>query len=53
MKDHIKVNDMIQTCGYSHNTSPNSDSADIVKILEKHNCVAYAQTNVPQGLLGI
>lgn len=41
------------TCGYSQRICPSSNSAEIVEILAKHNCVPFAHTNVPQGLLNI
>lgn len=53
VKDHLKVAGMIETCGFTDNLRPSETTSDVVQLLEKENCVAFAHTNVPQGLLGI
>jgi Asp-tRNA(Asn)/Glu-tRNA(Gln) amidotransferase A subunit family amidase len=35
VKDHLKVEDMIETCGYSDKISPAYESSVVVKLLEK------------------
>ena len=53
VKDHLKVEGMIETCGFADNLKPSAFSSDVVELLEREGCVAFAHTNVPQGLLGI
>lgn len=53
VKDHLKVEGMIETCGFADNLTPSATTSDVVKLLERENCVAFAHSNVPQGLLGI
>jgi Asp-tRNA(Asn)/Glu-tRNA(Gln) amidotransferase A subunit family amidase len=33
VKDHLKVQGMITTCGFSDNTTPSTDSSDVVVLL--------------------
>ena len=53
VKDHIKVNDMVSTCGYSKSITPAYENAEVVDLLINEGCVPYAHTNVPQGLFNI
>ena len=53
VKDHLKVDGMIETCGFADNITPSKVSSDIVQLLEREGCIAFAHSNVPQGLLGI
>jgi amidase len=53
VKDHLKVEGLIETCGFADNLKPSTVSSEVVEILEKEGCIAFAHTNIPQGLLGI
>lgn len=35
VKDHLKVDGMIETCGFSKNVTPSNETAEIVQLLEK------------------
>lgn len=53
VKDLLKVDGLVTTCGYSKNISPSYESSEVVQLLIKEGCVPFAHTNVPQGLLNI
>lgn len=53
VKDHLKVDGMVTTCSFADNIQPVSENSDVVHFLEKEGCIAFAHSNVPQGLLGI
>jgi hypothetical protein len=35
VKDHLKVDDMITTCGFSDNLEPANTNSDVVELLER------------------
>lgn len=35
VKDHMKVEGIIESCGFSDNFAPSIESADVVQLLEK------------------
>ena len=53
VKDHIKADGFVSTCGFSQNVGESTENAEVIDLLIKEGCVPFAHTNVPLGLLNI
>ena len=53
VKDHLKVDGLIETCGFSDNITASYENSEVVSLLIKEGCTPFAHTNVPLGLFNI